>query len=228
MLSEFTPSAAQRADLWEIVAASLRRAIILGELAPGLHLQEPLLAQKFGVSRVPVREALIRLEHEGLVRSEPRRGAFVVGMTLSQIREVYDMRRLLEVHAARLAAGRVASVEAASLQRWVDAMERALLRGQTDALAEADGGLHRETIIVAGHRRLLAAWEPLAGVITTLLSLTNKLSRDKDTIIPLHQALVDALAAHDPDTAEALTRTLLNNGEELVLELWPNLAIALP
>jgi GntR family transcriptional regulator, gluconate operon transcriptional repressor len=225
MLSEFTPSTARRADLWEIVVASLRRAIIIGELAPGLHLQEPLLAQKFGVSRVPVREALIRLEHEGLVRSEPRRGAFVVGMTLTQIREVYDMRRLLEVHAARLAAERTTPADGERLQGWVDAMARALHQGQTDALAEADSGLHRETIIVAGHRRLLAAWEPLAGVITTLLTLTNKLSRDKDTIIPLHQALVDALVRHDPDAAEAITGPLLNNGEQLVLDLWPNLAI---
>src|SRR6185437_16142801 len=107
MLDQFTPGIARRADLWEVVAGALRWAIITGELGPGVHLQEPVLAQKFGVSRVPVREALVRLEHEGLVRSEPRRGSFVIGFTASDVQEIYEIRQFIETHAGRLAAERV-------------------------------------------------------------------------------------------------------------------------
>ena len=79
MLERFVPEQRRRTDLWEFVASQLRRAIITRELAPGVHLNEPLLAQKFGMSRVPVLEALARLEQEGLVRSEPGRGPAPAG-----------------------------------------------------------------------------------------------------------------------------------------------------
>ncbi len=74
--------------LWQRVVYAMRRAIVIGELEPGTHLKEPALAQHFGVSRLPVREAIAQLEREGLVRSEPRRGAFVVGVTEQAISDI--------------------------------------------------------------------------------------------------------------------------------------------
>ena len=95
MLESFEPAIAPRKALWESIVEPMRRAIVLGELPAGLHLEEPALAQKFGVSRIPVREALVRLEHEGLVRVEPRRGAFIVGMTEDDVHDVYELRSLI-------------------------------------------------------------------------------------------------------------------------------------
>src|SRR5438874_13166497 len=97
----FDPGLAPRQALWESIVAALRRAIILGELQPGLHLEEPALAEKFGVSRIPVREALTRLAHEGLVRLEPRRGAFVGGVTSDDVHDLFELRRLVEIYAIR-------------------------------------------------------------------------------------------------------------------------------
>src|SRR5437763_2185834 len=77
----FVPGLVPRQPLWEPIAAALRRAILLGELPESLHLEEPGLAEKFGVSRIPDREAVSLLEHEGLVRVEPPPGAFVAGVT---------------------------------------------------------------------------------------------------------------------------------------------------
>src|SRR5579871_6458237 len=91
----------QTEALWAHVAAALRRSIVLGDLEQGSHLKEPLLAQRFGVSRLPIREAITQLEREGLVRVEPRRGAFVVGITEQGIKDIYDCRLLLETFALR-------------------------------------------------------------------------------------------------------------------------------
>src|SRR5438046_922384 len=107
MISIGSLEVVQPAALWERVLAGIRRAIVLGDLAPGTHLKEPLLAQRFGVSRLPVREAIARLEREGLVRVEPRRGAFVVGITDHGVADIYECRLLLESYAIRRAAERI-------------------------------------------------------------------------------------------------------------------------
>src|SRR6185312_14590413 len=97
----------QSEALWERVVAALRRAIIVGELEPGSHLKEPVLAARFGVSRLPIREAIAQLDHEGLVRIEPRRGAFVIGLTEHDISDIYECRLMLELAAVRRAAPRI-------------------------------------------------------------------------------------------------------------------------
>src|SRR5262245_7847594 len=102
--------------LWQRVIAALRRAIVLGELAPNVHLKEPLLAQRFGVSRLPVREALVQLEREGLVRVEPRRGAFVLGVTAQDISDIYECRHILETCGIQRTAALADAQAVASLQ----------------------------------------------------------------------------------------------------------------
>jgi GntR family transcriptional regulator of gluconate operon len=216
MLEAFAPAVAQKADLWEIVVTELRRAIVLGELAPGVHLQEPLLAQKFNVSRVPVREALVRLEHEGLVRSEPRRGSFVVGMTPRDVHEVYDLRELLETRAASLAAERATTTQIDELRGLVEEMAAAVGRGDYAATSEPEVAFHRQLVAAADHSRLKAAWEPVAGVIATLLSVTNTTHPDKPATVASHRAIVDALRARDPDAAAAAVARHLRTGERIM------------
>lgn len=216
MLDQFTPETARPVDLWEFVAAALRRAIITGELGQGVHLQEPVLAQKFGVSRVPVREALTQLAHEGLVRSEPRRGTFVVGFTESDVHEVYDMRRLLEGEAGRLAAARATTEDIARLQRLVDEMDQAVHIGQVERVAEPDIAFHRAIFEIAGHRRLLAAWEPIAGIVSTLLTITNTSYPDMPRAVGGHQKIVQALINRDPVAYGQNLSEHLSNGEQVM------------
>ena len=115
----------------------MRYAIISRQLKPGEHLRGAALAKRFGVSRVPVREALIRLEHEGLVRGEPRRGAFVVGMTLADIRELYEVRAILEVRGARLAAEGAAPENLAKLRRITQEFRVEAERGDSESWRES-------------------------------------------------------------------------------------------
>jgi DNA-binding GntR family transcriptional regulator len=210
-LPEFAPEALERADLWELVASRLRYAIISGELEPGEHLRELPLAQRFGVSRVPVREALIRLTHEGLVRGEPRRGAFVIGMSLADIRELYDVREVLEVHASRLACRAATADDIASLRSLIRDFNRQSKSGNSEALAAVDIAFHRAIIAAAHHGRLQATWEPLSGIIETLLTLTNAHSTHT-RIMSAHRPLADAIAAGDLAAAEVTTRESLAEG----------------
>src|SRR5947209_5967811 len=87
----------------ELVLASVRDAILAGVLDPGARLRQEELAELFGTSRIPVREALRALEYEGLVRSEPHRGFTVTSLDADDVEEVYDLRIVLESHAIRLA-----------------------------------------------------------------------------------------------------------------------------
>ena len=225
-LEGFVPEQTRRADLWELVAVRLRRAIIAGELAPGVHLNEPLLARRFGVSRVPVREALVQLEHEGLVRSEPGRGSFVVGMSPTDVQEFYEVRLMLEVQAGRLAATRATVEAAAALEETVATMRRASRLGQSERFCEADITFHRQIVLASGHRRLASLWETLSGVAYTLLSVTDLvgLARDVDEIIETHRVILDGLKARDPDAVEAELRRHLSNGATRIQHLMRSAA----
>src|SRR5579862_412788 len=119
MMDTLRVEVVQSEALWERVVAALRRAIVIGELQPGAHLKEPLLAQRFGVSRLPVREAIAQLDREGLVRIEPRRGAFVIGVTEEDISDVYECRLMLETVAVRRTALRIDAQTLADLEELV-------------------------------------------------------------------------------------------------------------
>jgi GntR family transcriptional regulator of gluconate operon len=212
----FDPGLAPRKALWESIVAVVRRAIILGELQPGLHLEEPALAEKFGVSRIPVREALTRLAHEGLVRLEPRRGAFVVGVTETDIHDIYDLRLLIEAHAIRKAAERSDSARLARLQAHADEMSDAVRFNQVDRVAEPDVNFHRQIVVMAGSQRLLAAWDPIGGLIATFLTITNTTHRDMPRSVASHQRMIDLLQAHDAAGAERELRSHLENGEAIM------------
>jgi GntR family transcriptional regulator of gluconate operon len=206
-------------DLWQILATRLRYAIISRELTPGQHLPELGLAERFGVSRVPVREALIRLDHEGLVRAEPRRGAFVVGMSLADIRELYEVRAILEVRGSQLAAAAATSENLANLRRIIRGFNAEAKGGDSESLAAVDIAFHREVMVAAHHRRLLATWDPLSGIIQTLLTLTNERS-NKSRILSAHRPLSTAIAAGDAAAAETATLASLAGGMRNAELMW--------
>jgi GntR family transcriptional regulator of gluconate operon len=210
--------AVQAEPLWEGVVAAMRRAIVLGELAPGTHLKEPLLAQRFGVSRLPVREAIAQLEREGLVRVEPRRGAFVVGIVEQDIADIYECRALLEAQAVRRAAERVSAQQVAGLAEMGAAMAAISASGDATAVAAADMAFHRQLVVLAESRALLSAWEPLVPLIGTIMANTHPddLGPQLLRVLEEHQAIAKALGRHDAVAAEALVVAHLAKGEHLV------------
>jgi DNA-binding GntR family transcriptional regulator len=218
-LESFEPAIAPRRALWESIVEPMRRAIVLGELPPGLHLEEPALAQKFGVSRIPIREALLRLEHEGLVRVEPRRGAFIVGMTEEDVHDVYELRSLIEGRAASRAAARIGPEGLARLEALAAQMDEALRRRDPTAMIEPDVQFHRELAVAAGSRQLLAGWERLSGLIRTILSVTDSVHYGASpNAVHGHQLIIEALARRDADLAEREVIAHLAGGEQVMRE----------
>ena len=113
----------EHASLGQEIAGQLRQAIIEGRIAPGERLVEASIAERLGVSRGPVRDAILELQRQGLVVNAPRRSAFVVEVSKDDIEEIYTLRMVLEAFAARLAAQRITAEQCQQLQETVDALE---------------------------------------------------------------------------------------------------------
>ncbi|MGH2461677.1 MAG: GntR family transcriptional regulator [Chloroflexota bacterium] len=221
VVQRFEPRWSRHEALWVHVADALRRGIILGELPPGLHLQEPALAEKFGVSRIPIREALARLALEGLVEIHPRRGAYVVGVTEMDVHYVYDLRILLETRALESAIERVSPRLIADLNVLVDQMAAAIQRRDLRGMADEDIRFHHAILSLADNPRLLTAWEPIAGLagamIETNLAVQSPTS-DLHAAVEAHRELIRLIERGDLDAAKAALRTHLENGEQSLRE----------
>lgn len=216
MLHSYLPEVQTPVSLASRVGAELRRAIVLGILAAGEHLNESQLAQKFGVSRMPIREALARLEHDGLVRGEPHRGTFVVGMSPADVYEVYDVRRVIEVEAGRLAAARATGADLLALQQLVDEMIAAAEAGQAQLVARIDIAFHRHLVATAKHQRLLRSWEPLAAIAECCLLETDQVRDAATELIVPHQTIVDALKERDPEVVALRVAVHLREGARVM------------
>jgi DNA-binding GntR family transcriptional regulator len=149
------PIGAQHQSLNDMVREALRAAILDGRFRPGDRLVEGRLAEMFGVSRNPVREALKALGNEGVVTLAPRRGAIVAELSESEAAEVIELRAALEAIGARLAARRLEREAAEELQAVLRAGEAAAGSGDARALARLNDAFHAG-LAKAGHNRFLA------------------------------------------------------------------------
>ncbi|WP_295854074.1 GntR family transcriptional regulator [uncultured Xylophilus sp.] len=186
---------------------ALRRRILDNAWPPGHQALEQEIALELGVSRTPVREALIRLEREGLVQVIPRRGMRVLPMSATDMRELYEILTALESLAAETLANRKPSdAELAPLLQATDAMEQALARDDLDAWAAADEDFHARLVTLAGNRLLAEAvfghWDRAhrARMFTLRLRPAPVHSTQE------HRALVECLRAGDSAGAAAVNR----------------------
>ena len=200
-------------ELPQRVVGTLRPAILSGQLPRGLRLIEEELAAQLGVSRGPVREALLLLAQEQLVTLRPRRGATVVGVTERDIRELYDLRLVLESRAAELASANARPDDVDYLTGLSERLEERVRGAQLDALSAVDILFHRHLLVMANQQRLRAAWERLAGILEALLTITDS-SRPHDV---RHRAIVQALEARDAGAAQEALRVHISRAEEIMV-----------
>jgi DNA-binding GntR family transcriptional regulator len=205
--------------LRELVFESLREAIIHGRLHPGERLMEIQLAEELGVSRTPVREAIRKLELEGLVLMIPRKGAYVSQISMKDIADVFEIRRALEGLAARLAAERATEEE-------IERLERALIRiaevAEADDLNGAvalDTDFHEELMAASHNPRLSQMVSNLREQIHRfrLTSLSHP-GRVK-LAVEEHRKIVDAIASHDSELAQNLAYEHIENAENSLMEV---------
>ncbi len=189
-------------DLGSAVTTALRDAIVAGRFEAGERLVETDLAEQFGTSRGPIRDALAELERTGLVELRPRKGSFVRTLTATDVDEVYSLRITLESMAIRLAveAGRGDAIGSELLEALAVAHAGG---GGSHAIALADMALHRAVVAAAGHQRLLEAWEALADQTLLMMATLPSVAPDIQGPMGAHRAIVDALASGVADVAEA-------------------------
>lgn len=141
--------------LRDVVFNTLRQEILTGKLKPGERLMEIHLANKLGVSRTPIREAIRKLELEGLVIMIPRRGAEVAQITLKNLKDVMEVRRALDVLAIELACERMTQEELDALYQACEHFSDAVKTKDTRMLAEADVAFHDQIVLSTGNARLI-------------------------------------------------------------------------
>jgi len=190
-------------SLTKEVVERLRRAILTGELAEGASLPEAQTAAKFGVSRVPVREALVELERQGLVQFESNGRATVRPFTAEDELEIVSLRATLQTMAARLAAAKLTDAD-------VDRLEAILAKAKetrdlTDFSA-LDTAFHDEIVAIAKHRRLSRVWADLRAQMELWLSRIHrqreKLVHDvRKATLASHREMIEVLKTRKPKAA---------------------------
>jgi DNA-binding GntR family transcriptional regulator len=200
----------------EQVAGVLRAAIIDGRLAPGTYLRELPLAERFGVSRNTVREATQILVGEGLVTREMHRGAFVSRLGIDDVRDLYRVRRVVELEAIREVVGR----DLSGMEAAVSALAQAVEEDDRTAAVEQDLQFHRELVDLMSSSRLGELFESVAGELRLCLTLVGGSSyEDPQIALREHRAVMDALQAGDREGAERLLAAHLDDAERGLVDM---------
>lgn len=212
------PETGQGRDAYERLIAEIRT----GALRPGDRLTETELAERLGISRTPVREAIRLLETDGLVEHQPRAGARIRRLDLAEVTELYEMRAVLEGTAARFAARAAYDSELAEL-RAINA-EMAAASGNPERLYHANRQFHGILLNAARNRFL---WRSVEAVQKTLLILGRSTMEEADraqAAVAEHAAILDALQTHDGDAAEAAMRRHIEGAHRARLKQLRDLA----
>lgn len=206
--------------LKENVTSLLREAIIDGSLAAGEELNQAQIAERLGISRGPLREALGQLEQEGLIVSTPYKGVVVTALTPTYVRELYSLRGALETFAVRQGIDRNDPRDAQALRRIVDDMRRAATVGDDKELARLDLKFHSSLIHMARHDLLEKTWGPLKIGVRRSLRTRHQIYTSLDEVIGNHPALVDAIEQRDVERATRLLQDHIDEAGERIVEEW--------
>ena len=183
----------------------LKTEIMENRMPPGFQAVETELAEQLGISRTPIREAVIRLCEEGLVEVKRRRGIRVLPISVEDMREIYDLLTLLEADCARrLTKARLSKPQILLLENSVDEMETALSLESLDEWAKADDRFHRLHLDFLANRRLARMIGQLLDQAHRVRMFTLHLRRKPTKSTRDHRAMVRALQKGDPDNASRL------------------------
>ena len=195
----------------------IRHDIIGCVLSPGTEISEAQLCTHYKLGKAPVRMALHRLAHDGLVRAIPRRGYRVTDVTLRDIHDVFELRLMLEPEAARMAAGKVDAQRLRALDEACRAGYQPGDAKSTSRFLDSNKAFHVEIARATGNERLADAVEQLLDEMTRLLHLGLGLRNRSQEMLREHRSLVKALARGDGDTAERICREQIEAARSMVL-----------
>ena len=217
------------ATLSEDLAQQLSNAIVQGEIPQGSKISEPELAKQYGVSRGPLREAIVKLEGLGLVTRTANIGARVIELNTQDMLDTFSMREALEGMAARLAATSMARNEVESLYALLDKHQTHLDDNQDEHYVQQGGNddFHLRIIHASGNAKLIRLLtEELYAVIRMYRRHTADQRSDPRQALREHRAILDAIANHEGDLAELLMRRHISRASHLLKQAMEHSALA--
>ena len=205
--------------LYQEVAERLRQRIFAHELTPGTWIDEQKLAEQYGISRTPLREALKVLASEGLVELKPRRGCYVTEISRRDLDDLFPLIAMLEGRCAAEAVSKAKPADIAALKQIHDALEKAAHDERIEAFFEANQEFHRKVQELSGNRWLLQVIQDLRKVLKLSrmhsLSLEGRLQQSLDE----HRLIMAAIAGGDAKRAEQLMHDHLLSGREALAKM---------
>ncbi len=205
--------------LREIVFTTMREAIINGDFKPGQRLMEVQLAEQMGVSRTPVREAIRKLELEGLVVMVPRKGAYVAGLSSEDVKEVLEIRAVLEGLAASLAAKNASAADIEQLQEIVEKFKVAAEEKDVVKLINFDSDFHDVMYRASKNKKLIQLISALREQVQRFRVAYFTKIRSTQTLIEEHKDLVSSIVNNEPDRARAIAEKHISTTEKLITSI---------
>ena len=198
---------------------SLKEQIISGAVAPNTRLVELGIADEFGVSRTPVREALKRLAAENLVLADPARGMVVHAPDAAEIEDVFVVREVLDGLASRLAAHRITPTELSRLQVILESMKEAIETDRREQVVIANMRFHDVIYSVAGNDMLERIARDLREFVRRFTTLPFASPERVEDVLREHMAIYEGLRNHDPEAAELASHAHLGAAREYLVRL---------
>lgn len=209
-MDEFLP-------LRDVVFNTLRQAILTGELKPGERLMEIHLANRLGVSRTPIREAIRKLELEGLVKMIPRRGAEVAQITEKSMNDVLEVRRAMDVLCVELACERISDEELERLKKACTDFEQAVKTKDAKRIAQADVALHDIILHATGNMRLIQLVNNLSEQMYRYRFEYIKDFSQHERLVEEHRIIYESLVQKDKETASQAAKTHIDNQKKAII-----------
>lgn len=203
--------------LREIVFEYLRNSILKGELEPGERLMELQLAEQLGVSRTPIREAIRKLELEGLVEMIPRKGAYVADLSIKDVLDVLEVRMFLEGLAAYLAAERMTDDDIDELKNILKKFEDSIDNKDRESMILLDNQFHDKIIEGSRNNKLIQIVQSLHEQFQRFRVIYFNEYNEHEDLLKYHQAIVEAILQRDRKKAQEYAQTHVKMIEESIL-----------
>lgn len=215
---DFTVNMNEFLPLRDVVFNTLRRAILTGELKPGERLMEIHLANRLGVSRTPIREAIRKLELEGLVTMIPRRGAEVAQISEKSLQDVLEVRRALDALCTALACERITAEGKNALKKACDNFEEATKTRDAVTIAEADVAFHDIIVQATGNQRLIQMINNLSEQMYRYRFEYIKDESGHENLVNEHRMIYESIVDGDKERAAAAARLHIDNQEKSIIK----------
>lgn len=218
MTSDFSVNMNEYLPLRDVVFKTLRQAILKGQLKPGERLMEIALAEKLGVSRTPIREAIRKLELEGLVIMVPRRGAQVANITVKDLNDVLEVRIGLEYMALEKACKLISQEQLVQLEQAAVNFERTMEQGDLTKLAEADVDFHEIIYLASDNKRLNQVLNNMREQIYRYRIEYLKDEKTRSLLVTEHREILEALKVRDLERAKKASYVHIENQRRAIIK----------